>query len=290
MRLLTFEQNGRAALGVARGDRVIDVAALDSDFPRDWADVLAGEGVARLRDLCEDVPESKTLARDSLRLLPPIPQPPKILCVGLNYRHHAEETGVTVPAHPIIFARFPSSMVGDGQALVRPKVSEKYDYEGEMVAVIGRPGKHIPAERALDHVAGYSIFNEGSVRDFQKRGRQWTLGKNFDASAGFGPEIVTADELPAGGSGLRITTRLNGEVVQDSRTDDLIFDVPALIAAISEVMRLDPGTLIVTGTPSGVGFVRTPPLYMTPGDSVSVSIEKIGALTNPVVAEEDLPG
>ncbi|RDD60521.1 fumarylacetoacetate hydrolase family protein [Ferruginivarius sediminum] len=285
MRLLTFEKAGRPALGIARGERVIDLGALDPDTPADWAAVFAEGGLERLRGLAANVPEEQTVPRDGLHLLPPIPAPPKILCVGLNYMAHAQETGSRLPTDPIFFTRFPSTLVGDGEAMVCPRASEQFDYEGELVAVIGREGRHIPKERALEHVVGYSIFNDGSLRDFQKKGRQWTLGKNFDATGGFGPEIVTSDELPAAASGLSIQTRLNGEVVQDGRTDDLIFDIPTLIATASEVMTLQPGTIIVTGTPPGVGMAREPQLWMKAGDVVSVTIEGIGTLSNPIIDE-----
>jgi 2-keto-4-pentenoate hydratase/2-oxohepta-3-ene-1,7-dioic acid hydratase in catechol pathway len=285
MRLLTFEKAGRPALGIARGERVVDLDGLDPAMPADWATVFAEDSLERLRALAASVTDERTVPRDGMGLMPPIPAPAKILCVGLNYKAHAEETGMKFPTDPIFFTRFPSTLVADGAPLVRPRASDEFDYEGELVAVIGREGRHISRERALEHVIGYSIFNDGSLRDFQKKGRQWTLGKNFDATGGFGPEIVTADDLPAGGAGLHIETRLNGEVVQEGRTDDLIFDIPALIAAASEVMTLEPGTILVTGTPPGVGMARTPPLWMKPGDIVSVAIETIGTLTNPVIAE-----
>lgn len=298
MRLLTFERPapgpagaaGEPALGVVRGDRVVDVAALDPGMPRDWPGVFAAGRLGELAGLAGRAQEAETLARESLRLLAPIPAPPKILCVGLNYMAHARETGSRLPEMPIFFVRFPSSLVAHGEPLVRPRASTQFDYEGELAVVIGRGGRHIAKADALAHVAGYSIFNDGSLRDFQKKGRQWTLGKNFDATGGFGPEIVTADELPRGGAGLALETRLNGEVVQEGRTDDLIFDVPTLIAAASEVMTLEPGTTFITGTPPGVGMAREPQLWMQPGDTVAVTIEGIGTLTNPVVAEEETPG
>ena len=168
---------------------------------------------------------------------------------------------------------------------MRPALSDNFDYEAELVAVIGRGGRAIPRDRALDNVAGYTLCNEGSVRDYQFKASQWAMGKNFDASGAMGPEIVTIDELPPGAAGLRVLCRLNGETVQDGTTDDLIFDVPALIAEISAVMTLEAGDLIVTGTPPGVGFVRKPPLWLKPGDTCEVEIEGIGVLRNPVIAE-----
>ncbi len=287
MRLVTFERDGAPSLGILRGDRVVDLSALDPAAPRDWATVFAEDNLERWNAIAANAPDEKTVPRDGLTLLPAIPRPPKTLCVGLNYRAHAEETGAKIPETPIFFARFPSSFCGDGQPMLRPSASDKFDYEGELVAVVGRGGKHIPRERALEHVVGYSIFNDGSIRDYQRAGKQWTLGKNGDASGPFGPEIVTADELPAGASGLRIETRVNGAVMQEGRTDDLIFDIAALVSKASEVMTLEPGTVFVTGTPPGVGFARDPQVFLKPGDTVSVAIEGIGTLTNPVVAEAD---
>lgn len=285
MRLITFDKNGRPALGIVRGDRVADISALDPDVPQDWATVFATGVLERLRVMSESVPEDRLIPYEGLRLLPPIPRPPKLLCVGLNYTDHAAETGAKIPSIPIFFIRFPSSIVGHGEPLVMPKASDNFDFEAELVIVIGHEGRHIPKERALDHVAGYSCFNDGSLRDFQKRTVQWTMGKNFDKSGSFGPEIVTADALPAGANGLKIGTRLNGEVVQDGNTRDMIFDVATLVEAASEVMTLEPGTVIATGTPAGVGLGRKPPLWMKPGDTVEVEIEGIGTLRNKVVAE-----
>ena len=287
MRLLTLADDGGPVPAIARGERAVDLRALDPDLPRDWAALLARDNLARLATLADAAPAHALRPLDDVRYLPPIPAPPKTLCVGLNYRAHAAETGMDLPEHPIFFSRFPSSFVGAGEAIVRPDVSEKFDFEGELVAVIGRAARHVPAERALDHVIGYSIFNDGSVRDYQKRAKQWTLGKNFDASGAFGPHIVTADELPAGASGLAVETRLNGEVMQQGRTDDLIFTVAELVAAASEVMTLEPGSILVTGTPPGVGMARDPCVWMRAGDTVSVAIEGVGTLSNPVVAERD---
>ncbi len=285
MRLITFEKDGRPALGIVRGERVADISALDPDVPQDWPTVFAKGVLERLRAMSESVPEERLIPYEGLRLLPPIPQPPKILCVGLNYTDHAEETGAKIPTIPIFFIRFPTSIVGHEAPLVMPKASDNFDFEAELMVVIGHEGRHIPKERALDHVAGYSCFNDGSLRDFQKHTVQWTMGKNFDNSGSFGPEIVTADDLPPGASGLRIGTRINGEVVQDGRTDDMIFDVATLVEAASEVMTLEPGTVIATGTPAGVGLGRKPPLWMKVGDVVEVEIEGIGTLRNTVERE-----
>lgn len=222
---------------------------------------------------------------DQVKLLPPLPTPGKIICVGLNYVDHSIESGFTLPDYPTIFTRFASSLIGSGAPIIRPKVSTQLDYEGEMVAIIGVGGRHIAEENALDHVIGYSIFNDASVRDYQKKSPQWTIGKNFDNTGAFGPYLTTADELPPGGSGLRIQTRLNGVVVQNASTDEMVFSVAKLISILSEAITLSPGDILVSGTPAGVGMARTPPLFMKHGDLCEVEIEGIGILRNTVEDE-----
>ncbi|MBN2875641.1 MAG: fumarylacetoacetate hydrolase family protein [Spirochaetales bacterium] len=216
--------------------------------------------------------------------MPPIRHPSKILCVGLNYRAHSEETGMGAPDYPAIFARFPSTLVGHGQAIIKPGVSEQLDYEAELVAVIGKRCKGVSVAEALGFIAGYSIFNEASIRDYQMRTSQWTIGKNFDATGGFGPWMATPDEVPPGADGLRIQTRLNGKTMQDGNTGDMVFKVADLVSLLSQVMTLEPGDIIVTGTPAGVGFSRKPPVFMKPGDVCEIEIEALGTLRNPVAA------
>jgi 2-keto-4-pentenoate hydratase/2-oxohepta-3-ene-1,7-dioic acid hydratase in catechol pathway len=206
----------------------------------------------------------------------------KILCVGLNYRDHAAEGKQDVPEHPVFFIRYASSFVKHGEPLEMPRHSGKYDYEGELVVIIGKTGRDILESEALGYVQGYTIGMDGSVRDYQKRTPQWTLGKNFDRSGALGPHITSASQLPPGASGLRITTRVNGEVLQDDSTANMIFPVARLIASASEAMTLNPGDMILTGTPAGVGFARKPPIYLKPGDEVSVTIDGIGELKNRV--------
>lgn len=230
----------------------------------------------------------RALPADGFRFLPPVPVPPKILCIGLNYREHTNESGFEQPAHPTVFSRFASSLTSHRQPIVRPRCSVQLDFEGELALFIGRRARHVGEAQALDHVAGYSVCNEASVRDYQFRSPQWTLGKNFDATASLGPSFVSADELPPAASGLQLRTRLNGVEVQGASTDQMIFGIPALIAQLSEVMTLEPGTVVVTGTPAGVGLGRQPPLWMKPGDRVEVEIEGIGCLVNAIAAEEDL--
>lgn len=219
----------------------------------------------------------------SSKLLPPIPRPGKIICVGLNYLDHAAERRYDdIPDYPSFFARFTTSLVAAENPIIRPRCSEQLDYEGELLAVIGSVARNVSEAEALNHVAGYSIFNDGSLRDYQYRSKQWTPGKNFDATGAFGPDFVTADELPDGAVGLELEVLLNGKTVQRANTSDMIFPVARIVAAASEFMTLEPGDIIATGTPAGVGAARTPPLFMKHGDVVEVRIEGIGALVNPV--------
>ncbi|MGH6881991.1 fumarylacetoacetate hydrolase family protein [Hypericibacter sp.] len=250
--------------------------------PLSW---LIAEGPAALRAAGERLAKAPAIDPAAIEWLPPLPAPGKIICVGLNYVDHSLESGFVPPTYPTIFVRFSSSMIGHGAPIRRPAASVRLDYEGEMVAVIGKAGRHIDRSQALDHVVGYSVFNDASIRDFQTKSPQWTIGKNFDDTGPFGPFMVTADELPAGGKGLHIQTRLNGQTVQDASTDDMIFDVAALISILSEAITLWPGDIIVSGTPSGVGMARKPPLFMKHGDVCEVEIEGIGILRNPVADE-----
>ena len=283
MRLLAFldEQSGLSALGAREGDTVFNLTAEGLPQTLDALLLLGREGLDLAR-ACLAARPRQQLRLEQITLLPPVLNPSKALAIGLNYSDHAREIGATPPAHPVIFQRFPSSWVAHGQPLVRSHHSTQLDYEAELVAVIGKAGRHIARERALEHVAGYSIFNDGTVRDYQARSHQWLWGKNFDASGGFGPEFVTADELPPGAHGLRVQCSLNGRVLQDGNTRDMIFDVAALVSACSEGMELRPGDLIITGTPAGVGFVRQPQVWLQPGDVCEVEIEGIGTLVNPV--------
>jgi len=208
------------------------------------------------------------------------------LAVGLNYADHAAEGNLEVPEFPVIFSRYPSSWVGHNQGIVHPKLCKAFDYEGEMAVIIGKAGRYISKQNALEHVAGYSIFNEGTARDYQFKTHQWTIGKIFDKSGSFGPFFVSADELPAGASGLQLQTHLNGEQLQNANTQDMIFDVATLISICSEAIELKPGDVIISGTPAGVGGAYKPPKFMKPGDVCEISIEGLGVLSNPIVAEE----
>ena len=217
--------------------------------------------------------------------LPVVPSPRTFLCVGRNYHEHVEEGRQDTPDVPVFFARFGSSLVGNREPIVRPRVSTQLDWEGELAVVLGKPGRHVPADRALELVAGYTIFNDGSVRDYQARGIQWTAGKNFWRTGPFGPWLVTADEVPDP-HGLELRTFVNGEQVQAANTSQLIFDIGALIAHVSEWLPLEPGDVIATGTPSGVGLYSDPPRFLAAGDSVAIEIERLGRLENPVVDEQ----
>ncbi len=286
MRIVNFKKNGVATLGVRRDGELIDLSVADRGLPTDLAALLAaGKGaLAKAARAARRAPKG-AVVRAPRTLLPPIEKPGKIICVGLNYSDHAAEAGLKPPDYPILFLRVPGSVVGHGQAIIRPKASKHFDYECEMVVVIGRRGRHIAKSKALDYVAGYSVANEGSIRDFQMRSSQWTLGKNFDKTGSWGPDFVTADELPKGGKGLKIETRLNGRVLQSSSTSNMIFNTQTLVSVASKVMTLEPGDIILTGTPHGVGFVRKPPIFMKAGDVLEIEIEGIGLLRNPVRAE-----
>ncbi|GAB2491278.1 fumarylacetoacetate hydrolase family protein [Comamonas humi] len=283
MRIIAFvDSNGQPALGLRTGSQVVNLTA--AGLPGTLEELLKRpDGLNQVQDAASRSKEHLALA--DLTLLPPLQNPSKAFAIGLNYVDHASESNFDPPKHPVLFQRFPSSWVAHDVPLVRPRVSTQFDYEAELVAVIGKAGRYIRKEDALDYVAGYSIFNEGSIRDYQFRSGQWLWGKNFDRSGGFGPEFVTADELPAGAKGLQVTCRLNGEVLQNANTTDMIFDVATLVAACSEGMELQPGDIIITGTPSGVGLARNPQVWLKDGDICEVEIEGIGVLRNPVVDE-----
>ncbi len=229
--------------------------------------------------------EGVTLSSDATKAASAIPADAatKIICVGLNYLDHAAEGKQEVPKFPVFFIRYLSSFVADGEALVAPAISQKYDYEAELAFVVGRTARHVPKERALDYIYGYTLGMDGSVRDYQKRTPQWTLGKNFDRSGALGPMIVPAVAVPPGASGFAIRSRLNGVTMQEDNTREMVFDVATLLSSVSECMTLQPGDIVLTGTPAGVGFARMPPLYLKPGDLLEIEIEGIGTLRNPVV-------
>ena len=279
MRFTTFVQDGRHQLGVVDGDQVIALAAdLRAELTAGTDLIAAGRAA-----LASSAPR---LALADLHFAPLVPEPGKTICLGLNYFDHAKEGGRDKPDYPWFFYRGKSSLMGHGQPGLLPKVSAKFDYEAELAVVIGKTvPRHVSQADALQHVFGYTVFNDMSVRDFQKRTPQWTIGKNFDGTGGFGPVLVTADELAPGAAGLRIQSRLNGQVMQDANTSDMIFSVAETIQLLAECMTLEPGDAIIMGTPAGVGQARTPPVWMKAGDVIEVEIEQIGVLRNPIVNE-----
>ncbi len=283
MRLISYKRNGKANLAALKGDKLF--RQTDDRSATDLTSLL-GAGADTLKTAYNQMLAGEQIDPEGIEYLPPFAAPEKIICVGLNYSDHAAESGFQAPSYPALFSRYASSLVGHQAPIIRPNASDQLDYEGEVVAVIGKAGRNIPVERALEHVAGYSIFNDASVRDFQFLSAQWTIGKNFDGTGAFGPSFVTADELPAGAKGLRLQTRLNGAVLQDANTDDMIFDIATLVHLLSIPVTLRPGDVIVAGTPSGIGIARNPKLFMKPGDVCEVEIEGIGILSNPVAQQQ----
>lgn len=285
MRFVTYRSDsGPRAAGVRNG-QYVDLNRADSQLPVSLKELLA-QGDAAIRRAAEATAKSPAIDPANVKLLAPIPDPQKVLCVGLNYADHARESGQQPPSEPVVFNKFATSVAAHGDPIVLPRVSKEVDYEAELVVVIGKGGRHISVADATRHVAGYCVGHDVSARDWQLRkpGGQWLLGKSFDGFAPFGPELVTSDEVGDPGK-LRIQFRLNGETLQNSTTEQLIFSVPQLVAYISQVCTLAPGDVIFTGTPPGVGAARKPPIFMKPGDVAEVEIEKLGVLRNPVVAE-----
>ena len=287
MRLCMFDKAGVATLGARMADGIVDLSVAAPGLPGDIVGVLASgeDGLGRIGQAITSAPESARVDADGVRYHPPVARPGKIICLGLNYADHAKEGGHARPEYPSFFMRSATSLVAHGEPMVRPDASEQLDYEAELVAVVGRRARHVPVEEGLSVVGGYSVFNDGSVREYQRKTSQWTIGKNFDATGGFGPDVVTVDDVPPGATGLRIQSRLNGEVLQDANTDDMLFGVAETVALVTTCMTLEPGDLLVMGTPAGVGHARTPPLWMKPGDVCEIEIEGVGLLRNPIVGE-----
>ncbi len=290
MRLFSFEAQGQSRIGVlqsAGAQAFVDLSVAAPTLPTDMGQLIAQAGgleAAKQAASKASAPAVKPLA--GVRFLPVVPRPGKIVCLGLNYADHAKEGGNARPEYPSFFLRGASSMTGHLQPIIRPKASTKLDYEAELALVIGQRARHLTPANALDCVAGYSCFNDGSLRDYQRKTNQWTIGKNFDATGPFGPWLVTPDELPPGAAGLRIQSRLNGKVMQDANTKDFLWDVAESLRIITECMTLEPGDVIITGTPAGVGYARTPPVWMAPGDICEIEIEGIGILSNPIADEQ----
>lgn len=285
MKLVSYERRGEVRVAALREGQYVDLNQADSSLPTSMKELLAlGPDGARQAEAA--MPRGEPFDPQSARTLAPVPDPQKIICVGLNYADHAKETGATVGDEPVIFNKFPTALRADGEPIALPKASSQVDYEAELVVVIGRPAKHVSRADALSYVGGYTVGHDVSARDWQKGkpGKQWLLGKSFDSFAPCGPYLVTPDEVGDAGK-LDIRLRLNGQVMQDSNTRQLIFPIDFLVSYLSSVVTLLPGDLIYTGTPPGVGMARDPRVFLQPGDTVEVEIEKLGVLRNPVVAE-----
>ncbi len=284
MRLLTFVLNGKEQLGVRKGDKVVPVNSVAPNLPGNLRQLLAVNGLAELENALQDF-DGEGIAVDDIEYCPLIPEPGKVICIGRNYAAHAAEGGADTPTFPEIFYRGSTSLLAHNAAIIRPQCSDKLDFEGEVAFIVGKTCRHATEDNALSHIAGYTLFNDATLRDYQNFSSQWTIGKNFDDTGAFGPELVTADELPDGIAGMTLTTKLNGEVMQDGRTDDLVFPVRSLIMILSECMTLEPGDVVVTGTPAGVGYARTPPVWMKAGDTVEIEVPGLGKLTNTIQDE-----
>lgn len=290
MRLVTFVQDGAPCLGAVRTTNgrqtIVDLHRAEPRLPADMIGFLTGgaDALALARETITRVPSADDVALTSVTLKAPVMRPSKIICIGLNYRDHAAEANQEVPEYPTIFAKYPSCLIGSGEAIVLPRISDQVDYEGELAVVIGRRAREVSEADALRYVGGYAPFNDVSARDFQHRTSQWTIGKTFDTHGPIGPALVTADETPDPQT-LNITVSIGGEVLQSSNTRHMIFSVAHLIAYLSAVMTLEPGDIIATGTPSGVGGARKPPRFLKAGETVKVEIEGLGTLENPVVAQ-----
>jgi 2-keto-4-pentenoate hydratase/2-oxohepta-3-ene-1,7-dioic acid hydratase in catechol pathway len=291
MKIVGFESGNAVRLGVVEGDQVIDLQAAESSAPSDLGEWLRrGNGdLSALRDLAKKAPASARRPLAGLKYTLPVTKPGKIICLGLNYLDHVKEGPQkdNIPKFQSIFFRMASSLVPHGQPLMRPKKSIQFDYEGELVVIIGKRAKHLTLENATDCVAGYTCGNEGSIREYQRHTTQWGMGKNFDQTGSIGPWMVTADELPKGGKGLKIETRLNGNTMQSSNTDLFMFPVAESLVYLTEGITLEPGDILFTGTPSGVGHARKPePVWMKAGDTAEVEIQGIGVLRNSIEDEK----
>ena len=276
MKLLSYLHAGKPGWGLVDGDKVVDLSPVADSLKS----AIAGELISRLEHLVKE--PLAHLPLSELTSMPPIPEPTRILCVGQNYVAHREEMQGDNTACPLIFSRFPSSLVGHRQAVIKPGESEQFDFEGELAVIIGKRGRRIEKQDALQYIAGYSCFMDGSIRDYQNHTTQYLPGKNFEKSGAFGPWMIPANAIPDPNAGLSLRTRLNDELVQETTTDLMIFDVPTIISYLSTFTTLEAGDVIATGTPGGVGYKRKPQLFMKPGDKIEVEVESVGTLKNPV--------
>src|SRR5208282_780022 len=290
MKIVAFKGQSGPRIGVVEGDTVVDLNAVDSAVPDDLGEWLKRNNgdTKPLADIAKRAAASARRPLSGLTYRLPVSRPGKIICLGLNYLEHVKEGAQrdNIPQFPTIFMRGRTSLVPHGAPIVRPSVTETLDYEAEMILIVGKRAKHLTPANALSCVAGYSCGNEGSVREFQRKTTQWDMGKNFDRTGGFGPWLVSADELPPGGKGLKIESRLNGRVMQSDNTDNMMFPIVDMLVYITQGMTLEPGDIIFTGTPSGVGHARKPPVWMKNGDTIEVEIERIGVLRNPIADEK----
>lgn len=284
MRLITFIHDGREQIGVRRDHHVVPVSAVAPDFRGSIKRLLQHELFGELQSKVENY-DGSGIPVDDIEYRPPIPGPGKIICIGRNYAAHAAEGGADTPTYPEVFFRGATSLVPHRGSIIRPRCSEMLDFEGEIAFIVGRTCRHASEANALDYVAGYALFNDATIRNYQRFSSQWTVGKNFDGTGAFGPELVTADELPDGMVGLTLTTRLNGELMQEGRSDDLVFPVRKLVTILSECMTLEPGDVVVTGTPAGAGYARKPPIWMKAGDTIEIEVAGLGRLRNTVQDE-----
>ena len=286
MKLVTFTHGDRTRIGAVVGELVVDLSAAAPELPTDMVDFLAAGDAAMERAREAQTDADHALALNDVELLAPVPRPGKILAIGLNYRDHAIESGMEIPEIPTVFTKYENAVCGHGDPIILPTVSKRVDYEAELAFVIGKQAKNVKAADWDDYVFGYTCVHDVSARDYQLATSQWTIGKTFDSFGPMGPSLVSKDEIDDVNS-LRIWFDLNGEVLQDSNTNQLVFDVPTLVQYLSEVMTLEPGDIVSTGTPPGVGMARKPPIFLKPGDVCTVGIEKIGELVNPCVAEDE---
>ena len=291
MKIVSFEAQGGLRLGVVEGDQVIDLQAADPKVPGELGALLASTNgdLTSVKDLAKRAPASAHRPLKGLKYALPVAKPGKIICLGLNYLEHVKEGSQrdNIPKFPTIFLRCLTSMVPHEQPILRPKASEQLDYEAELMLIVGKRAKHLTMQNATSCIAGWSCSNEGSVREFQRKTTQWDMGKNFDRTGGFGPWMVTADELPDAGKGLKLQSRLNGQVMQSDNTDNMMFPVREMLVYLTQGITLEPGDIIFTGTPSGVGHARKPnPVWMKNGDTCEVEIEGVGILRNPIEDEK----
>jgi 2-keto-4-pentenoate hydratase/2-oxohepta-3-ene-1,7-dioic acid hydratase in catechol pathway len=289
MRLFSYVDQGQTRIGVLKGadaKEFVDLSKAAPALPSDMGTLIAMPGgLDAAKQAAGKAAATAIKPLAGVRFAPLVPRPGKIVCLGLNYADHAKEGGHARPEYPSFFLRGATSMIGHNEPIIRPKASTKLDYEAELAVIIGKEARHLTKDNALDCVAGYSCFNDGSIRDYQRKTNQWTIGKNFDGSGPFGPWLVTPDELPPGAAGLRIQSRLNGKIMQDSNTGLFLWNVVEALCIITECMTLEPGDVIITGTPAGVGYARTPPVWMAPGDVCEIEVEGVGILSNTIADE-----